>query len=465
MRASPRTGLLLAALALSACRGSLPDPETPLTLTPAGALPAPPAAPAAVPPRYPRPQVHVAANGATLWALPGEGDEVEVSLATRRGDDGGCVRGLLHFALDWTRPGIRSTVPAADPQVRASIHGASLTVRTAKVDAGLSLVEAAIREPGYRRRWVENAVTRRRSELERSKNDAVAAGWMAALEHLERDGFDVGEAHRPWVNRLRSYSLRSMRLCLRERFSPEDLVVIVAGPTTLEEATPIFERLFGRWTPVERAAARPIRQASPSRAVLSEATRDVRTRVLMVQPALPPGHELRPAFEVIVELLGGTFTSVLNGSLREQHAYTYGANAGIDDSTYRDVVLVRAEFEPELVLEALSELFVQLRTLRERPVSAESVALGRARVWTRLRWRIADAPVGLLQDVWMAGLTPEVAEARYASLATLDPAGLQALARRSLRPARSLLVVTGNFAPVAGYLITRERDGFRITED
>lgn len=234
----------------------------------------------------------------------------------------------------------------------------------------------------------------------------------------------------------------------------------------LADVIGLFDASFGAMAPGQDRVVAPERApARPARALLSQVTRGDRAHVLMVQEAPALDHADRPGFELLTDLLGGAFSSLLNGSLREQHAYTYGAFATIRTSYYRDVLLVASDFQPERVDEALRELFSQLARLRSEPLSAERLAVARSRIWSHLRWRAEHRPARLLRDLWMTGISADDYEGRYAALSELTPEDAMALARRTLDPTRALLVVTGDFTRVSGFLVTRDREGFHLTED
>lgn len=457
----------LAALLVACGASALPPPGVPLTVTQSGAIPAPAAPPQVDAPRFPRPVEHVAASGARLWLRTASHDELTVQLVTRRGDDGAHPHGILDFAIDRLRKPIRARYPAAAPYGGANLHGAYLSVRVApdQLQPMLAFLRDTLRRPSWQARDVERARSRLRNGLEALENAVEAGALLAAAEHLEGGPGRLGHGHEPWLERVGAYTNEAMAAALEERFDPSELMVAVTGPIEADDAIAAFGSVFEAAPTTERRAAPERRAARPERALLSQVTQAERAHVLMAQEALPPQHPERPAFDLLTELLGGTFTSLLNGSLREQHAYTYGAFAGVSASYYRDVLWVRADFEPQRVYGALQVLFAQLRQMRREPLSEEQLALGRARVWSHMRWRIEHAPSSVLRDLWWSELTAETMESRYAALTDLTPETALTLARRAFRPERALLVVTGDFTRVSGFLVTRDARGFRITDE
>ena len=461
--------LMVAPLAI-ACRPALPAPQMPLSATPAGRVPELAQAPEAIEaPLLPRAEVYAGPNGATLWVHENpRAEEVTVSVVTRRGADGAYPHGLLRFALHRLHVPLLSRYPNSAPSSKATLYGASLSARTrpdefSKLFWGLL---GSLRDPAYEPDDLDDARRRMRRRLERLSDGSHLRATLAAVEHLEGNLDRLSHAHRPSRDRIEGYKRQAMVACLHERFAPEDLVVIVSGPVHLADVIGLFDASFGAMAPGQDRVVAPERApARPARALLSQVTRGDRAHVLMVQEAPALDHADRPGFELLTDLLGGAFSSLLNGSLREQHAYTYGAFATIRTSYYRDVLLVASDFQPERVDEALRELFSQLARLRSEPLSAERLAVARSRIWSHLRWRAEHRPARLLRDLWMTGISADDYEARYAALSELTPEDAMALARRTLDPTRALLVVTGDFTRVSGFLVTRDREGFHLTED
>ena len=77
-------------------------------------------------------------------------------------------------------------------------------------------------------------------------------------------------------------------------------------------------------------------------------------------------------------ILGGSFSSRLNTVLRETKGYTYGANSGFAYRPLPGPFTVGTSVRTNVTDSSLVEIFRELRTIRETPVSAEELARAKA---------------------------------------------------------------------------------------
>jgi len=187
--------------------------------------------------------------------------------------------------------------------------------------------------------------------------------------------------------------------------------------------------------------------------------------VVFARPAPPIDAPERLAYELIVDLLGGTFGSRLNGALRQEHSYTYGAHAGVDASRLTDVLFIRAAFHPPKVQGALEDLFDQMRALRTHSFTEGEVAAARLRLWARVQASLDGSGLpSMLARAWKMRTVPRVLEEQYAVLSELTPQLLSGVARQWFKPLEGVLVITGNFHRIGGWVVRRNSSGFHLAD-
>ena len=163
------------------------------------------------------------------------------------------------------------------------------------------------------------------------------------------------------------------------------------------------------------------------------------------------------AFDVLLNILGGTFTSRLSHRLREQLGYTYGIGA---ESSYLRTSgtwgIDTAVFTPRTGA-ALREIFRILAELGRRPVGSDELAASKRNLTRGMplyftsNSDIADAFLGLavngLPDDWFDGYAAKVGAVTSADLTTL---------------ARTLLARTGITTVVIGPFAVLRKDLTRL---
>ncbi|MEM9070164.1 MAG: insulinase family protein [Myxococcota bacterium] len=457
----------LALLLVAACRPSLPSPATPLVASAEDALPpAPEVAPIEMP-SLPSPEVFSIEGGPTLWVVPNPHvPAVGIRAVTRRGEDGAHPLGLVRVTAGEMAQALEELFPDADAGGTASVHSAavSFNVPSSEVSRALDGL-AAVLVNG--RLDSDEAILRRRAQrvqsYEGAEHSSLLSAWLSTLDHRRGGDARVGWAHRPIVDRLKTFDQSAIQACRSERFAPADTAFLVVGPVEPSEVALLFRERFGEWTErVPRRSAPEISARPPRAAALSRMTSSERVHVLYTHSAPPPEHPDRAAFDVVVELLGGLFSSRLN-ALREQHAYTYGAHAYVSAAELKDLLVVRSDFEPERVEASLRTLFDELRGFRAAEIPRSRIAVARNRIWANLSYR-ADglAYLGMLERSWATETPISTLAERYGALAELTSARLREVVRQHLSPADGLLVLTGDFDRVGGFVVRRNTDGFHL---
>src|SRR5204862_1684323 len=115
---------------------------------------------------------------------------------------------------------------------------------------------------------------------------------------------------------------------------PNSAVLAVAGDFEPAALVADLERAFGAWAPGPLPAADPTpeRPRAP-RLVLVDRPGAPQTVLRLMGPGSSRLAPDRPAISMLNVVLGGTFTSRLNFTLREKKGYTYGASSAF--STFR----------------------------------------------------------------------------------------------------------------------------------
>lgn len=246
---------------------------------------------------------------------------------------------------------------------------------------------------------------------------------------------------------LRDFYARAVR--------PENARFVVVGDISDAEARAELSRRFASWRAAGTAASLP--------AASVPVRREARTRVYLVdKPAAAqsvivigwPGVERLSAdyapLMVMNTLLGGSFTSRLNMTLRETKGYSYGARSDFDFYRLPGPFSASASVRTDVTDSSLVEFFRELRQLRDSVVPDEELERAKSYVELGLPGSLESttqvaATVTRLATFGLP-LTELVTFADKVRAVTADD--VQRVARKYLTPDQASVVVVGDLAAI-----------------
>ncbi len=342
---------------------------------------------------------------------------------------------------------------------------ARLTVTRSRLDDAFSLFAEVLRGPTFpaddvaRRRDERLAEIAQQMAEPRGLADERFAGFL--YERTSRYSRALGGT----VRRVAALGAADARAFHAAHYGPATTTLILVGDITPDAAHALAESRFGSWRSEARAAG-PVQAASAS----------VTRRVVVVDKADAPQSELRVGhvgvprshadylpIVVMNGILGGLFSSRINLNLREQHAFTYGANSGFDWRRGPGPFVVSTAVKTEVTARAVEEILREIDGLRAAPPSASEVALATdylAGVFP-IRYESTASVASALAGATMFGL-PEDHFASYRDrIRAVTADAVHRAAREQLDPSRLLVLSVGDATTIEGPLTAL---GFAVVE-
>lgn len=240
------------------------------------------------------------------------------------------------------------------------------------------------------------------------------------------------------------------------RYAPSEAALVIVGDVQEQEALAVAETGFGDWR--REVAAPPEPVASPRQ---RERVGHVVHRAESVQSRIRVGHvgvarSVEDYFALIVLnlVLGGSFSSRLNLSLRERHGFTYGVRSSFAPRRGPGPFAVTTAVENAVTGAAVGEIFREIERLVEEGPTPDEVEAAtsylagvfplRLETTGQIASRIAEMVVYDLPDDYYRSYRDRVREVTAAQAARA--------ARRHIRPAELCTVVAGNADDVVGQL-------------
>lgn len=257
-------------------------------------------------------------------------------------------------------------------------------------------------------------------------------------------------------------------------FRPENAYLVFVGDITEREAKEIANNMFGSWqgtgalAPVAngvesvkdlgpiRYAGKPPANLNPRTMAFVDRPGSKQSVIKAVFPVdLKPNDPMALTAQVLNTILGGgVFNARLMQNLREAKAFTYGAYSSLDADRYCGAFSAGCSVRNDVTDSAVAEVLFELEEMVNRPVTEEELGLAKnymagsfARSLEDPRTIARFALNTLLYDL------PADHFATYLKrLDTVSIAGVQAAAKRFLRPDNTTVLVVGDKAQVANKL-------------
>lgn len=173
---------------------------------------------------------------------------------------------------------------------------------------------------------------------------------------------------------LKNVTLSDIESNYQNYFVPENAYLIIIGDVKYKNVKPIVEKLFGSWG---KRSIPKITYAAPEdvpftqinfvdvpNAVQSEISLVNTIHLKMSDPDFFPAA-------IATYILGGDFNSYLNMNLREEHGWTYGANAIIGAGKYVTKMKSSSAVKSSVTDSAVVEFIKEIKRIRTENVSDE----------------------------------------------------------------------------------------------
>ncbi len=424
---------------------------------------------------YPPAEVHVLANGLSVFLVPRSAGVVSISVVTRDGA-GSLPIGKSGLAAITTRmltEGSRRRSWLALAEAAESLGSVlesdagrdycqlGLLVLPADLEAGLELLGEVVREPAFgeeafervRSEWVDSL----RAERQKPLRLASLAGLRLLL------GAPHGAPVRGSIPDVRALSTNDLRAFHRRAFTPSRVALVLAGGVSWPDVEAAVSRHFAAWrSTAPQGEPRPVDVASPKQTRIALVDRPGAVQsALFVAHAFPrraaAGHEAR---QLLSSLLGGLFTSRLNTNLREKHGFTYGAHSRAIATRHWGAFVVTTTVATNVTAPALEQIQLELRRAKNpslgRPITLEEVQRARADATNSLGAHLQSvAALGVdATDLFSYQLQPTYYASFAQRVAALSHSDVQAEATGWLDPDHLVVVVVGDRTEIESELRT-----------
>lgn len=284
---------------------------------------------------------------------------------------------------------------------------------------------------------------------------------LAQLEQQRARGAD--RANQVFRHVLIDPALRSQRLAAGEAdtvaavtgadvrafhgrfYGPGGATLVVAGEVTDADVALLADALAAWENPRQERARHETAAAQPPRVVLVDRPGSVQADLRYGWLTVDRTDPRFGALQIAAHALGGAYLSRLNGVLREEKGYTYGASLVTAPLRSGGLTYAQGSFRTEVVGDAL-RLLPGLVDVTDAPLTlaerdrASDYLVG----VTPLRYATAGGLCESLTSLVAAGLGPDFIDAQLAAWGSVTPEEATGAAAELLRPDAATLVVVGD---------------------
>lgn len=225
------------------------------------------------------------------------------------------------------------------------------------------------------------------TELERERKVIVEEIRMVedAPEELAYDMFSthfypghaLGRPIQGTEGTVRGLSRQRLLAYFRENYVPGNILIVAAGNVDHDELKRLVSPTFGT---MPRTAARRVQGARPKTrgGIVTRSKKELEQLHLLVGvPAFPEKHAQRYAVVVLNALLGGTMSSRLFQTIREERGLAYSVYSAVNAFQDAGVLMVYAGTSPGKGDEVLSLVRAEIRDLKDKGPSAKEVEVAK----------------------------------------------------------------------------------------
>lgn len=368
------------------------------------------------------------------------------SLTAEMLDEGAGSRSAIEIAETLERLG-------ADLYLGAGRDGSQLTLQvpTHAFRAALDIVADVVMRPRFAPSDWQRVLHDRLTSLAQRRDqpeavaDLVAALTLFGPDHpygRPLDGFETT------VGRL---TLDDVKRFHQAFWRPNNAVISVAGdfdPGTLPAE---LERALGEWQPAPiPPSPEPPPPPALARLVMVDRPGAPQSVVRVIGPGSSRHAPDRPGLAMLNVVLGGSFTSRLNFTLREKKGYTYGAGSSFSSYRRPSSFTARSSVFTQVTAAAVTDFLVEIGRMRTDEIDEQELTKARASLLGRTAESLATSSgtAATFAEIGLYQLPVDEPSRFFGTVAATDAAAIKKLAGRYLDPDKLGIVVVGDRATV-----------------
>ncbi|MCA1584720.1 MAG: insulinase family protein, partial [Acidobacteria bacterium] len=357
-------------------------------------------------------------------------------------DEGTTTRDALRIADDTARLGATLTTSSTMDQSQVEV-----TSLAQHFPAALDLLADVALHPTFPQEEVERQRANRLATLVAQKSNPaqIAARVMASALFGPKHPYGYTELGTESSNK--SLTRDAMLNFWKQHWVPGNAALVVVGAVSRSQVEPLARKAFAEWS--GKAAPRtnmPAARPSDAKLIIVDTPGAAQTQVRIASMGVARATPDFEVLEVVNTILGGLFTSRINLNLREDKGYTYGAGSTFAFRREPGPFFVGAGVRTDATAPAVTEIFNEIRKMKDTEVSAGELELGKESLIRSLpgRFERSAQAVGSFATLFVYDLGLDYYSTYIDRVGRTDAATALAVARKHLVPERLVVVAVGD---------------------
>lgn len=323
----------------------------------------------------------------------------------------------------------------------------SLHTPTGQLDSALALFADVALRPSFPANEFDRLKKNRLTEILQIKDRGPSIANQAYASILYGSQHPYGTLMAGTQQTVEGLSVADLKAYYASEFKPNNATLIVVGDVRPADIERRVRALFGGWQ----------RGSIPERTYPTPPAAGQTTIYLIDKPGAPQssfriGSVGVPrstkdffALSVLNTILGGSFTSRLNNTLREVKGYTYGAGSSFDMRKMAGPFTASSEVVAAKTDSALLVFMNELNAIRQ-PVPADEILRAKRYTQLRLPWSFETSQqiAGGLVPIVLYDLPADFFSTYVQNIEAVTQADIQRVANQYINPSTLAIVIVGD---------------------
>jgi predicted Zn-dependent peptidase len=323
----------------------------------------------------------------------------------------------------------------------------SLHTPIGQLDSALALFADVALRPSFPVNEFERIRKNRLTEILQIKDRGPSIANQAYAAILYGSEHPYGTSMSGTQRSVESLSAADLKAFYTSEFKPNNSTLIVVGDVRPADVERRVNALFGSWprgsVQTRTFAAPPA--AQPTTIYLIDKPGAPQSSFRIGSVGVPRSTKDFFALSVLNTILGGSFTSRLNNTLREVKGYTYGAGSSFDMRKMAGPFTANAEVVAAKTDSALLVFMSELNSIRQ-PVPSDEIMRAKRYTQLRLPWSFETTQqiaAGLVPIV-LYDLPADFFSSYVQNIEAVTQADIQRVANQYINPSSLAIVIVGD---------------------
>ena len=381
--------------------------------------------------------VFASGSGANPAELPGLANFTAAML-----DEGTTTRSALQIADDAARLGATMTTGSTMDQTQIVVSSLSR-----QFPAALELLADVALHPTFPQDEVERQRASRLATLVAQKSNPAQVASRVMASALFGPTHPYGYIELGTEASNKTLNREAMVAFWKQHLVPGNAALVVVGAVSRKDLETTTRKVFADWAgkPAARASL-PAPRGTAAKLVIVDTPGAPQTQVRVASIGVARSTPDFEVLEVVNTILGGLFTSRINLNLREDKGYTYGAFSAFGFRREPGPFFVSAGIRTDVTAPAVTEIFNEIRKMKDTQVSAEELALGKDSLVRSMpgRFETSAQAAGSFATLFVHDLGLDYYSKYIERVMGTDAATALTVARKYLVPERLMVVAVGD---------------------